>query len=73
MVVIEYDIGGRLLPETELPAGLIPELMTVGKYLGSLDAVHDDAAVGRQYGQHFLHDGLQLSTVSTYEYGVRLK
>lgn len=58
-------MGGRMLTEVQLAAGLVEELSTARG-----DAVHYDDATGTEVKEHLGHDGLQMAAVAAYEDGV---
>ena len=72
MVVVELYSDGLLLSECQCLASVIPQLTTVGCYLGGYDTIEDDDAVRSQDGEYLLHDVLQLPPMTTDEYGVRM-
>ena len=69
-MVVQLDVQGRLLLETQFPAGLVPEAVAVGLDERCLDAVHHDDAAGGQVPEHLGQNLFQPSTVPPDEDGV---
>lgn len=71
MVVVKDYLSGRILGKAKFLAGLIPELMAVGKDFRSFHAIHHDNAVICQDRQHLAHDFFEVTPVASNKDSIR--